>query len=52
MTQACARSRQQRPLVHALTSGAKAFCDRFAFEPSPIDPMPLMVTLTDLEASL
>lgn len=39
-------------IVHALTSEARAFYERIGFEPSPIDPMLLMVTLTDLEASL
>lgn len=39
-------------IVHALTSEARAFYERIGFEPSPIDPMLLMVTLSDLEASL
>jgi hypothetical protein len=39
-------------IVHALSPEAKAFYERVGFEPSPIDPMLLMVTLTDLEASL
>ena len=39
-------------IVHALTAEAKTFYERVGFEPSPIDPMLLMVTLTDLEASL
>lgn len=39
-------------LVHALSAGAKAFCERVGFDPSPHDPMLLMVTLADLQASL
>lgn len=40
-------------IVHALSAEAKAFYERVGFEPSPIDPMMLMVTLADLkEANL
>jgi len=39
-------------LVHALSAEAKAFYERVGFEPSPLDPMTLMVTLADLKASL
>lgn len=39
-------------IVHALSDEAKSFYERIGFEPSPIDPMMLMVTLTDLKASL
>jgi predicted N-acetyltransferase YhbS len=39
-------------LVHALTMDAKAFYERIGFEPSPLDPMLLLITLTDLKASL
>ncbi|MCT8999486.1 GNAT family N-acetyltransferase [Chelativorans intermedius] len=39
-------------LVHALSTEAKAFYERIGFEPSPFDPMTLMVTLADLKASL
>jgi predicted N-acetyltransferase YhbS len=39
-------------LVHALSEGAKAFYERIGFNPSPLDPMILMVTLADLHASL
>lgn len=39
-------------IVHALSAEAKAFYERTGFEPSPLDPMTLMVTLTDLKASL
>jgi len=39
-------------LVHALSVEAKAFYERIGFEPSPLDPMMLMVTLSDLKASL
>ncbi|MCC4622360.1 GNAT family N-acetyltransferase [Xanthomonas cassavae CFBP 4642] len=39
-------------LVHALSEGAKVFYERIGFEPSPLDPMLLVVTLEDLKASL
>lgn len=39
-------------LVHALSVEAKAFYERIGFEPSPLDPMMLMITLADLKASL
>lgn len=39
-------------LMHALSDEAKAFYERIGFEPSPLDPMTLMVTLADLKASL
>lgn len=35
-------------LVHALTNEAREFYLRVGFEPSPMDPMMLMVTLNDL----
>ena len=35
-------------LVHALSQEAKAFYLHLGFEPSPLDPMTLMVTLADL----
>lgn len=35
-------------LVHALTDEAREFHLRVGFEPSPMDPMMLMVTLNDL----
>lgn len=38
-------------LVHALSEDAKAFYERMGFEASPLDPMTLMVTLSDLNAS-
>jgi len=38
-------------IVHALSAEAKAFYERIGFEPSPLDPMTLMVTLADLKAS-
>lgn len=37
-------------LVHALSTDAKAFYERIGFDPSPLDPMILMVTLSDLKA--
>lgn len=39
-------------LVHALSEEAKAFYVRVGFDPSPLDPMILMVTLADLQAVL
>lgn len=39
-------------LVHALSADAKAFYERMGFEPSPLDPMTLMVTLADLQAAV
>lgn len=39
-------------IVNALSAEAKAFYERIGFEPSPLDPMTLMVTLADLKASL
>ncbi|MCG5526171.1 GNAT family N-acetyltransferase [Ectothiorhodospira haloalkaliphila] len=39
-------------LVHALSPQARAFYERVGFEPSPLDPMTLMVNLADLRATL
>lgn len=39
-------------LVHALSDEAKAFYEHVGFEPSPVDPMTLMITVQDLEAAL
>lgn len=39
-------------LVHALSDDAKAFYERVGFKPSPLDPMTLMITLTDIKAAL
>lgn len=39
-------------LVHAVSEDAPAFYRRLGLNPSPLDPMTLMVTLTDLRASL
>lgn len=39
-------------VVHALSMEAKAFYERIGFEPSPVDPMMLMVTLNDLKSAL
>jgi predicted N-acetyltransferase YhbS len=39
-------------IVHALSAGAKAFYEGVGFEPSPLEPMTLMITLTDLKAAL
>ena len=39
-------------LVHALSDEAKTFYERVGFDPSPLDPMMLMVTLADLQAAL
>lgn len=38
-------------IVHALSQDAMAFYERVGFEPSPLDPMTLMITLADLNAS-
>lgn len=38
-------------IVHALSEDAKVFYEKLGFEPSPLDPMMLMVTLADLKAS-
>ncbi|GAA3898516.1 GNAT family N-acetyltransferase [Gibbsiella dentisursi] len=38
-------------LVHALSDEARDFYQRVGFEPSPMDPMMLMITLRDLLAS-
>ncbi len=37
-------------LVHALNERARAFCLRYDFEPSPIDPLQLMLLLKDARA--
>jgi predicted N-acetyltransferase YhbS len=39
-------------LVHAISDEAKAFYLALGFEPSPLDPMTLMVTLADVEKAL
>lgn len=39
-------------LVHALSDDVREFYLKVGFEPSPGDPMLLMITLADLEASL
>jgi GNAT superfamily N-acetyltransferase len=39
-------------LVQALNAGAKRFYQACGFTPSPIDPMTLMATMTDLKAAL
>jgi GNAT superfamily N-acetyltransferase len=39
-------------LVHAISEEAKAFYLALGFDPSPLDPMTLMITLTDIDASL
>jgi predicted N-acetyltransferase YhbS len=39
-------------VVHAKDAGAKAFYQRFGFEPSPIDPLRLFLLLKDIKASL
>lgn len=39
-------------IVHALSLDAKTFYERMGFEPSSLDPMILMITLSDLKASL
>ena len=39
-------------LAHALSADAQRFYLQVGFEPSPLDPMTVMITLTDLRASL
>jgi GNAT superfamily N-acetyltransferase len=39
-------------LVHAKDQGAKAFYQRFGFEPSPIDELHLYLLMKDIKASL
>lgn len=39
-------------VVHALSVEARAFYERIGLEPSPLDPMMLMVTLDDLKSAL
>ncbi|WP_027035294.1 GNAT family N-acetyltransferase [Mesorhizobium ciceri] len=39
-------------LVHAISDDARAFYIAVGFEPSPVEPLTLMVTLADLSASL
>lgn len=38
-------------IAHALSAQAKAFYEQVGFEPSPLDPMTVMITLADLRAS-
>lgn len=39
-------------IVHALSVEAKAFYEQIGFDPSPLDPMTLMIKLADLRAGL
>lgn len=39
-------------VVHAVSEEARAFYERIGLEPSPLDPMMLMVTLDDLKSAL
>ena len=39
-------------IVHAISDDAKAFYLALGFEPSPIESMTLMATLTDIRKSL
>jgi GNAT superfamily N-acetyltransferase len=39
-------------IVHSLSDDARNFYLHLGFDPSPLDPMTLMVTLTDLRAAL
>ena len=39
-------------VIHALSNEAKTFYEHVGFEPSPLEPMTLMVTLSDLKACL
>lgn len=42
----------RRLLVHALSAEAKSFYEHIGFDASALDPMTLMITLADLQASL
>ena len=39
-------------VVHVLSEEAKRFYEQFAFQPSPTDPMDLMITLKDAQSNL
>ena len=39
-------------VVHAISDEAKAFYIALGFDPSPLEPMTLMVTLADLRSAL
>ena len=39
-------------LVHAISEDARRFYQRCGFQPSPVDPMTLMITLRDAQALL
>jgi hypothetical protein len=34
-------------LVHAISDGAKTFYERHGFQPSPLEPMTLMITIEE-----
>lgn len=39
-------------IVHTISPEAKAFYEAVGFDPSPLDPMIMMITLADLKANL
>ncbi len=39
-------------VVHAISEEAQVFYQALGFDPSPVDPMTLLVTLNDLRAAL
>ena len=39
-------------VVHTLSESARTFYERVGFDPSPLDPMTLMATISDLRAGL
>ncbi len=39
-------------MVHAISEDAKRFYERRGFQPSPLDPMTLMITLRDAGRAL
>ena len=39
-------------LVHAISEDAKRFYERCGFQPSPLDPMTLMITIGDAQRML
>lgn len=51
VTQAADRIGIWGTLVHAISDEAKAFCLALGFDPSPLEPLTLMVRLADLRAA-
>ncbi len=51
VTQAAAMIGVRGLIVQAFSAEAKAFYERVGFDPSPLDPITLMITLADLRAA-